>query len=267
MIAVEPRGRLGNQMFQFAFGIGASATLGTSFAMRDEGLRGLFTLAPYDREPGRSLRSLRLRAARRVRPYPAVTERELGYEGDPLERVQDRRLYQGYFQSERFFDHVRERVLRAFAFRPEHEQRFRARYGDLLERSYVCCHVRRGDYLTWRGSAALPAAYYFDSLRALDPGEGVPVVFVGDDFEGIREELETIPGSRFEQNDEAVDLLLIRQAASVVVSNSSFAWWGAYLNGIAGDRVAAPRHWLGFKEGEEIPGNIVPERWLQVAAV
>jgi hypothetical protein len=265
LIAVEAKGGLGNRLFQFAFGIGTSARLGTSFVMEDDALRPIFTLEPYDRPVARALRGLRFRATHRVGPYPVQLEVDLGYSPDPPPHLFDRRIYRGYFQSERFFAHVLPRVRRAFSVRPEHEQRFRARYADLLGRPYVCCHVRRGNYLRWRGSVALPAAYYFDSLRALDPGDGMPVVFVGDDFEGIRGTLEEIPRARFEQNDEALDLLLIREAAAVVVSNSTFAWWGAYLNDAAGDRVVAPRHWLGFKEGEEIPGNIVPPRWRQVA--
>src|SRR4051794_31317310 len=149
MIAVEAKGGLGNRLFQFAFGIGTAARLGTSFAMQDDALRPIFTLEPYDRRVARGLRALRFRATHRARRYPVVIERDLGYSPDPPPRLFDRRIYRGYFQSERFFAHVRPQVLRAFSVRPEHERRFRARYGDLLARPYVCCHVRRGDYLSW----------------------------------------------------------------------------------------------------------------------
>jgi hypothetical protein len=110
----------------------------------------------------------------------------------------------------------------------------------------------------------LPASYYLECLEEIAPTDGVPVVFVGDDFEGLEGDLAHIPGVRFERNDEALDLLLIANAASVVTSNSSFGWWGAYLNTGEGTRVLAPRHWLGFREGKELPHGVVPDRWEQI---
>ena len=267
VIAVERRGRLGNQLFEFAFGIAAAQRLGTSFVMEDAALRGIFTLGRWGEPVARRLRRLRFRVGHRLRPYPVVHESEFE---DPLEvlgRLRDRRVYSGFFQSERFFAVAEEDVRAGFAVRAEHEQRFRERYADLLGVPYVCCHVRRTDYHTWEDGIVLPASYYLDSLERLAPAEGIPVVFVGDDFEDLQDELGAVPGVRFERNDEALDLLLLVRAASVVTSNSSFGWWGAYLNRAEGKQVLAPRHWLGFKQGREHPPGVIPGHWQQVAVV
>jgi hypothetical protein len=265
MIAVERQGRLGNHLFQFAFGIGATTRLGTSFVMEDDALRPIFQLGGWADPVERRLRRLFFRAGHRLRPYPVVREDSFRSPEETLEALLDRRIYAGYFQSERYFAGAEEQVFAAFSFRPEHERRFRHRYAELLAGPYVCCHVRRTDYLSWEGGVALPASYYRDCLEELGPAEGVPIVFVGDDFEGLREELAHVPGARFERNDEALDLLLIVQAASVVTSNSSFGWWGAFLNRTRGKRVLAPRHWLGFKEGREFPPHVIPSHWQQIA--
>src|SRR5207244_3906913 len=124
---------------------------------------------------------------------------------DVLARLQDRRRYVGFFQSERFFADAAADVRAAFRFLPEHERAFRARYAELLRRPYVCCHVRRTDYLTFAGGVALPVSYYRDSLRRLSPA-GTPVVLVGDDLDDVRSSFASVPGIRFEHGDEANDL-------------------------------------------------------------
>jgi hypothetical protein len=264
MIAVERRGRLGNQLFQFALGVAAAERLGTSFVMDDEALRGIFGLGRWGRPIGRRLRGLRFRAGHRLRPYPVVWEVAFDDPLELLQHVRDRRIYNGFFQSERFFADAREAVRAAFAFRVEHERRYHERYPDLVGVPYVCCHVRRGDYHTWEGGVVLPASYYLAALEQLGPVAGMPVVFVGDDFEDLPDALASVPGVRFERNDEALDLMLLARAAGVVTSNSSFGWWGAYLNRTDGTRVLAPRHWLGFKKGSEFPPSVIPGGWQQV---
>ena len=264
MIAVERRGRLGNQLFQFAFGIAAAARLGTAFVMQDELLHGIFELGRWAEPVPRRMRRLRFRLGHRLRPYPVVYQDSFGSPAELMDALRNRRIYNGFFQSEGFFAGAEADVRAAFAFRPEHERRFRERYADLLGAPYVCCHVRRTDYHSWEGGVVLPPSYYLHALERLTPAAGVPVVFVGDDFEDLQEQLAHIPGARFERNDEALDLLLIVRAAAVVTSNSSFGWWGAYLSRAQAKQVVAPRHWLGYKEGREFPPGVVPAGWQQV---
>lgn len=257
MIAVERAGRLGNQLFQFAFGIAASKRLGTSFVMQDDELRRVFTLGSFAREPARSLQRLRFRAGNRLRRYRVVKLRDESFDdpAEALERLSDRTIYSGLFHAERFFAGARDEVLSAFCFRPEQVRRFRERYADLLATRYVCCHVRRADFLQWEG-VALPVSYYLESLEALAPGSDVPIVFVGDDLDGLRTQLASLPGVRFEQNDEPLDLLLLAHAADVVTANSTFSWWGAYLNRTPGKRVLVP--WFEDLEPQQ---RVIPEGW------
>ncbi len=87
MIAVERRDRLGNQMFQFAFGLAASRRLWTGFVMADDLLRAYFSLGSHTRVMGRGLRALRYRVRRRFAPYLSVSVGNDDYD-DP-ERVLD----------------------------------------------------------------------------------------------------------------------------------------------------------------------------------
>lgn len=261
MISVEARGRLGNHMFQFAFGLAASARLGTDFAIDDRLLRSGFTLRPWGTARRRFVRGLQYRLTRRVRPFEVVKVEPEAFEEPEtvIARLRDHAHYVGFFQSELFFETAAESVRQAFRALPEHERTFRGKYESLLQRPYVCCHVRQTDYREWGGGLALPASYYATCIQAIRQDSDAPVVVVGDDPEWLAAEI-TDELVRVERNSEIVDLLLLTHARHLIISNSSFAWWGAWLNESA-SRILAPRYWIGFKTGREAPHRILPERW------
>ena len=179
-------------------------------------------------------------------------------EGSPaehIERVRDWAEYSGFFMSEDYFASAADEIRRLFVFREERARRFRALYAELAAGGYTCVHVRLTDYLHHRGGIDLPWAYYRESLARLAP-EG-PVVFVSDDIESVRREFADVPSARFESNDAGVDMMLLVHAKAVVTSNSSFAWWGAWL-GDPARPVFAARNWVGFKEGLEVPAGRRP---------
>lgn len=253
MIVVERKGGLGNQMFQYAFGIAAARRLGTDFAMEDGDLERVFLLGGRAKPDG-------------LPRYPVVGVANDSYEEpeEVLARLRDDTTYAGFFQSERFFADAADEVGRAFRLRPEHEAAFRERYPDLLERPYVCCHVRRKDYVWFAGGAALPRSYYRRCLATLAPPPGTPIVFVGDDLGDAREGFGGTEGVRFEQNEPVLDLQLLMHAHALAISNSTFAWWGAWLNPHEGKRVLAPRYWLGIQFCWEYPPRVIPDGWTRV---
>jgi hypothetical protein len=182
---------------------------------------------------------------------------------DVMGGLRDGVRYGGFFQSAEYFDSEFDAVRRAFTVRREHRERFQRSYADLVRDGYVCVHVRRGDYLHWGGyGVELPWSYFRRCLELADP-QG-PVIFTSDDLAAVRAELGSRAGTRFEANDPIIDLQLMMNAEVCVVANSSFSWWGAWLNPRPDKRVLAPRHWLGFKEGREWPRRVIPEDWIQV---
>ena len=262
MIAVDRRGRLGNHLFQWAFATAASRRLGTSFVMDHDTLAPLFDLAVHLR-PDRRARGLVWLRGRGSRA-PLV---EVGNEEEPadvLAALRDGTRYSGFFQSEDYFAEHADAVRRAFAVKDEYRRRFEELYGQLAESGYVAVHLRRGDYAEWKGGAALlPAEYIRRCIELAEPGDQ-PIVVVSDSIEDAKEELRDQPGVRFETNDPIVDMQLLMHARTCIVSNSTFAWWGAWLNRSPGRRVLAPRHWVGFRADEEWPCRVIPDSWEQV---
>ena len=264
VISIEARGRLGNHLFQFAFGLGAAARLGADFAMNDELLRPSFRLGDWSSPARRAARSVRFRAAKRLGPRRVV---KVENDDDPslvLDELEDDVHYAGFFQSQRYFLRVERLVRHAFEPHRRHVEKFNELYGGLVETGYVCCHVRRTDYLAT--GSHLPLAYYRKCLRLANASSDMPVVFVGDDLTEVGQEFYAEPGVHLEHNEEIVDLQLLINASIVVTSNSSFGWWGSWL-GAPGRPVYAPKYWFGFKMGKETPRDVVPPEWKQVRVV
>jgi hypothetical protein len=262
MIAVERRGRLGNHLFQWAFAIAASRELGTRFVMDHDSLAPLFELGGHLRIDRRVRNVLWLRGRGRRAPLVEVGNEE--HPQDVLAALRDGTRYSGFFQSADYFAAHDDAVRAAFRVQPQHRRSFEDRYGALQAAGYVCVHVRRGDYAEWKGGAALlPAEWIRRCVELAEPGDR-PVVVISDSIDGARAELGDMPGARFESNEPIVDLQLMMNAATCVVSNSTFAWWGAWLGDAPGRRVLAPRHWVGFRDGEEWPRRVVPDAWEQV---
>ncbi|HWD24108.1 MAG TPA: alpha-1,2-fucosyltransferase [Acidimicrobiales bacterium] len=233
--------------------------------MADDELRALFTLGEFGRPFGRIGRSVRYRVDRALRSYDVVKIGDSAYDApaEVMAALRDRTHYAGFFQSEAFFADVIQTVREAYVPHPQHVSEFKTRYRHLLERPYICCHVRRTDYLQWGEGVALPVSYYTDALRSLELPPKTPVVFVGDDLSEVEAALGSCPAVRFERNLEVVDLLLMVHAAAFVSSNSSFSWWGAWLGPMTRS-VLAPRFWLGFPERREYPPGVIPPHWAQL---
>jgi Glycosyl transferase family 11 len=119
-------------------------------------------------------------------------------------------------------------------------------------RNPVSLHLRRGDYAPFFGShMMLPMAYYEHAISHILNQERQSTFFVfSDDVAFARDWLRGDP--RFvvvDHNDEAAaheDLRLMSLCRHHIIANSTFSWWGAWLNPCCDKQVIAPARWLGF---------------------
>jgi hypothetical protein len=262
MIAIDKRGRLGNQMFQYAFGVAVAQRLGTRQAYDTSELERYFALLESP-----LVRGATLRLARAYDRVFGLDRREVEADDreDPdevLASTANHTAYGGHFYSEHFFRPAAADVRRAFTIRDDHLERFRVKYGTLLDGGYVGAHVRLTDFFTYRDDVTLPPGYYRRAIHEL--ASDLPVVAVSDAPDRVHAGFDSDPGIRVEANDEILDFLLLTHATHVISSNSSFAWWAAWLNDRPGRRVIAPRWWLGVNARCEIPVKVIPEEWEQI---
>jgi hypothetical protein len=186
-----------------------------------------------------------------------------------------RRLYlEGYWQVHQIAAQMEPELRRQLVFRNPPE----GRTLEVLQRISACpapvsLHIRRGDYtLAAEGYPALGMTYYRNALGALMERIANPTIFVfSDEIEYARQHLPAVapPGTELifvDHNRDATahdDLRLMAACRHHIIANSSFSWWGAWLNPDPAKLVIAPDRWVD----PEIPNQeILPPAWLQVPA-
>ncbi len=134
----------------------------------------------------------------------------------------------------------------------------------------ISVHVRRGDYATNPATQAfhgiLPAEYYRAAVREVSQAVRNPHFYVfSDDPDWCRHNLDLGHSTTFVDHNRARgsdDLRLMSLCAHHIIANSSFSWWGAWLNPREEKIVIAPRRWVADSSIDA--RDVVPARWIQL---
>ncbi len=179
--------------------------------------------------------------------------------------------YKGFYQNEGYFRDCTDDVRRAFTF---DEAKCNARTRHLLgemekEKCAVSFHVRRGDYMSpavfATSGCVCGLPYYRNAIARVQEllPEAHFYVF-SDDIAWARENLPLPPDTDFVDwntgADSWQDMLLMSRCRHNVICNSTFSWWGAWLNAHPGKVVLAPSKWYAGMDSS----CIVPEGWQKV---
>ncbi len=128
----------------------------------------------------------------------------------------------------------------------------------------VSVHLRRGDYAaTFGPEAVLPISYYDRAVRTLADrfGRVTPIIF-SDDIPAAKAWAAGKPNCIVVDHNDAYsaheDLRLMSLCKHHIIANSSFSWWGAWLNPCTEKHVIAPSNWLGFETAKI---GIADPRW------
>ncbi len=182
----------------------------------------------------------------------------------------------GYFQSERYFSSIAEKIRSSFEPLEPFGAAAQAAAGKIAESALpVSIHVRRGDYVqpaTGAIHGVLDETYYRKALAHIEDRVGrSPDLFVfSDDLDAAAQVLHFVPPARvsYIQGDPDrpwEDMMLIARCRHHLIANSSFSWWGAWLNQSREKIVIAPRAW--FTQKGLLTRNIrdlYPLGWIQL---
>ena len=242
-------GRLGNQIFQFAAVFGIAKLNGYGFFLPSTNTRP----AQSNTMDGKPC-VFRLELADcfdldHLLKEPAgitqmATERHFHYD-DSITMVPDGTTLNGYFQTDRYFSHCKQELVDVLKFKDSIKVAAKEALPD-NGKKLVSLHVRRGDYLHPNPHHPLIGVDYFDEAIKHFEGEDYHFVVFSDDTAWCRDIWGEDP--RFTVIDTGsnfIDLCAMSMCDHNIITNSSFSWWGSYLNRNAEKKVIAPKKWFG----------------------
>jgi len=144
-------------------------------------------------------------------------------------------------------------------------------YGNVLAgENSIAVHIRRGDYtkktfLEYHGLC--PKEYYQEAMHLIQSKVQDPVFyFFSDDIPWTKDNLD-IPGARYVSGNTTSthfeDLYLMSRCRHAIIANSSFSWWGAWLNPNPGKIIIGPKNWFGPR-GPKDTRDILPADWISL---
>ena len=267
-------GRLGNQMFQYASMRGIASVKGFDWVVPPEN---------YDHTANYALFE--------TFKMTNVQEKNIGFvEGETLKETihcydenlvdscSDNTNLDGFFQTEKYFENIVDEIRSDFTFKDEYLKPCKE-FIDSLDTTPIFLHVRRGDAIGKEHyHPVAPMSYYVEALKIFN--EDTPCFVFSDDIDWCKSQ-ELFKSDRFLFNDNIerydyqsmdgsgsmqytllphVDLCLMSLCSGAIIVNSSFSWWGAWLQNNRG-KVIASKPWFGPSASDLDTSDVVPDHW------
>jgi hypothetical protein len=209
----------------------------------------------------------------RLRPYERryfLIERQFHFDPAVL-RPRRHAFLAGYWQSERYFDAIADRLRGELTPRQPPDPVNAALLAEIEAAEAVSVHVRRGDYVDHPDIHPLmPVEYYRAAVDAVRARTRDPRFFIFSDEPDRAGALLSwlSPATVVSHNGaerDSEDLRLMRHCRHHIIANSTFSWWGAWLCPHADKVVIAPRRWFADAFPHST-ADLLPPRWLRIGA-
>ncbi len=298
MIVVKLKGGLGNQMFQYAIGRHLAIKHKTplkldltflldrtpkkDFVFRDYDL-DVFNLetdfaTSDDLKPFKEFRISRLTKLynsipRMLRKAYVLVEPHFHFSKEILD-APDNIYLDGYWQSEKYFTDIEDVIRKDFTFKDPLSGKA-AEMATIIqnEPAAVCLNVRRADFVTSKKAQqfhGFTGVEYYQKAVAFLEGkkiENLHLFVFSDDIEWCSEHLKFDHPTTFVTKEYAgrkygAYLQLMTLCRHFIIPNSTFAWWGAWLNRDNTKIVVAPKQW--FRDPSVNTSDIIPSEWIRL---
>jgi hypothetical protein len=285
MIYARIRGGLGNQLFQYCAARSLADQLNVSLGLD---IREYDESSPYDM----SLNHFNLRAE--FHPTNLIRHKKSGrlaYLFDKL-KGNHRNIYKepflmfdknlseradgtylkGYWQSEKYFISNKKNILKDLSFNKSPDRLNQASLKDIQKTTSVSLHIRRGDYVSNSRYNSIHGIcdldYYKKAVMYLTKniGNDIKIFAFSDDPDWVLRNLNLPIDIKFINNNSSKnsfeDLRLMLSCDHNIIANSSFSWWGAWLNQNPKKIVISPQKW--YANNKLSNPDITPSKWLKI---
>lgn len=269
------KGGLGNQMFQYAFYLALKKRFPLSlflFEMEE----ALHCHGGYCLDKICKVRTAKIEQRYQYtklhlpwlleKTHHVCQKNSLQYEPAYFNRKYPILIFDGYWQSEKYFYSIKNQVRETFSFEKTLlNERSKELANIISSGNYISVHIRRGDYLSLSDYFGLCTLdYYLKAIETLRGNIDKPrFVFFSDDIDWTRNNIPINNSIYVDWNkgkDCWQDMYLMSHCKHNIIANSSFSWWGAWLNNNPRKIVIAPKRWFNFSPNYDI----IPAGWTTI---
>lgn len=178
-------------------------------------------------------------------------------------------FYYGGWHSEKYFINAKKEILDAFTFSEQIDTETLTLMKEMGDRNSVALHVRRGDYLNEANinlfGKVCTLTYFEKAIRIIKDEVDSPHFYVfSNDLDWVKQNLSLESVTYVDHNrgrNSWRDMLLMSVCKHNIISNSSFSWWGGWLNRNAGHKVISPAKFLN----NDTLSDVYPDRWIKIS--
>lgn len=184
--------------------------------------------------------------------------------------LKDNVYLDGWWNTAKYFEDIDDIIQKEFTLKNRGRAEYEKTRAEILLRNGVSIHIRRGDYVanheTAKSYGTCDLDYYKHAVEYIVQRTGNPHFYIfSDDIAWAQENLVIPHPHTFMSGKEVKDyeeLMLVAVCKHNIIANSTFSWWGAWLNTNKNKIVVAPKQW--FKDESFVPVDLVPRSWVRI---
>lgn len=268
MIKVSLKGRMGNQLFQFAYAWLLSKKYKTGIVVKPVSASGyrlnFFSLPIFAGQlPSRILLFLQKIIWRFLPSRKTITENSCFYRY--TEPLYERNLeIEGFFQDGTAYAPYQKELQKVFRVKKKWRNQFQKKYASVLSKKNIILNLRIAEdyknayFEEIQNNGLIPIEWYTQVLNKIDFTRYDNLIVIADNIHEAQAKLNLDKYNPIYIDDNVVtDFLFLLTGECLIIPNSSFSWWGAFLNNHPQKKVYAPNYWVGFHAGIEYPAGIM----------
>lgn len=279
MLIISCCGGLGNQMFQYAF----------YFKLKTLQKKVKFDISYFDKNFNHNgfelerLFNLQIEKSFKCESLFFKLLRKIGlksyafFQNNPRDVIKfhsefyilNNILLAGYWQSYKYFEDLEVEIRRIFTFKIKLDARNENLLKSINKYNSVSIHVRRGDYLKPENKIfqnICTIIYYKNAIQYIEKHVNDPYYFIfSNDIQWCKQNinLKNVTYVNWNIGKESYkDMQLMSYCKHNIIANSSFSWWGAWLNNNPNKIVCVPEKWFDLPECET--KDICPDEWIRI---
>lgn len=202
-----------------------------------------------------------------------INEKSLEFNSSYLQ-IRNNRYLIGYWQSEKYFINIESFLRKELMIKIEPSAINLQILKEIKTNNQsVSLHIRRGNYVNVESVNKVHGTtklnYYYEAIKTISKICEQPVFYIfSDDIDWAKENLKLSYKHVYIDHNSAKndyeDLRLMSACKHNILANSTFSWWGAWLNVNKEKIIIAPREWFADPEKNKESESIIPKTWVRL---